>query len=265
MDVGAARIARSARVRAISHRPSRVSVDSAATLRRDDLVCLRVPRPGLAVGRHGTGARRRIPGRRRRPRRRRRRARRIDQPALPSRARPTSSTGPRTPSRRCSPSSIAYLAAVRERGPRSGSTRPLAGLRRRPFDGPVLGPRRRRGDLARGRRPARPRARPADAGVRRGPRRGDGRDPRPRRRGPPRARRSGPRPTASSVSPIATPPARSSCRGERAAIEAAAEIAKELGARKAIVLPVSVAAHSPLMAEAADGMRAAIAAVEFGD
>ena len=40
--------------------------------------------------------------------------------------------------------------------------------------------------------------------------------------------------------------------GERAAIEAAADIAKELGARKAIILPVSVAAHSPLMAEAAD-------------
>ena len=51
--------------------------------------------------------------------------------------------------------------------------------------------------------------------------------------------------------------------GERAAIEAAAEIAKALGARKAIVLPVSVAAHSPLMAEAADGMRAVLASVEF--
>lgn len=53
--------------------------------------------------------------------------------------------------------------------------------------------------------------------------------------------------------------------GERAAIEAAAEIAKELGARKTIVLPVSVAAHSPLMTEAAEGMRAAIAGVEFRD
>ena len=53
--------------------------------------------------------------------------------------------------------------------------------------------------------------------------------------------------------------------GERAAIEAAAEIAKELGARKAIVLPVSVAAHSPLMAEAAEGMRRAIADVPFND
>lgn len=53
--------------------------------------------------------------------------------------------------------------------------------------------------------------------------------------------------------------------GERIAIEAAAEIARELGARKAIVLPVSVAAHSPLMAEAADGMRRVLADVAFHD
>jgi [acyl-carrier-protein] S-malonyltransferase len=53
--------------------------------------------------------------------------------------------------------------------------------------------------------------------------------------------------------------------GERAAIEAAADIARELGARKAIVLPVSVAAHSPLMAQAADGMRRIIADVTFRD
>ena len=53
--------------------------------------------------------------------------------------------------------------------------------------------------------------------------------------------------------------------GERAAIEAAADIAKELGARKAIVLPVSVAAHSPLMAEAADEMRRVLANVAFRD
>jgi [acyl-carrier-protein] S-malonyltransferase len=53
--------------------------------------------------------------------------------------------------------------------------------------------------------------------------------------------------------------------GERAAIEAAAEIARELGARKAIVLPVSVAAHSPLMAEAAEGMRRALADTMFRD
>jgi len=53
--------------------------------------------------------------------------------------------------------------------------------------------------------------------------------------------------------------------GERPAIEAGAEIAKALGAKRAIVLPVSVAAHSPLMAEAAEGMRTAIANVTFHD
>jgi [acyl-carrier-protein] S-malonyltransferase len=51
--------------------------------------------------------------------------------------------------------------------------------------------------------------------------------------------------------------------GERAAIEAGAVIAKELGARRAIVLPVSVAAHSPLMAEAAFAMREVLATVDF--
>ena len=53
--------------------------------------------------------------------------------------------------------------------------------------------------------------------------------------------------------------------GERPAIEAGAELAKSLGAKRAIVLPVSVAAHSPLMAEAADGMRTALAGIAFRD
>ena len=53
--------------------------------------------------------------------------------------------------------------------------------------------------------------------------------------------------------------------GERAAIEAGAELAKTLGAKRAIVLPVSVAAHSPLMAEAADGMRRVLETIEFRD
>jgi [acyl-carrier-protein] S-malonyltransferase len=53
--------------------------------------------------------------------------------------------------------------------------------------------------------------------------------------------------------------------GERPAIEAAIGIARELGAKRAIELPVSVAAHSPLMAEAADGMRVALADVAFAD
>jgi [acyl-carrier-protein] S-malonyltransferase len=53
--------------------------------------------------------------------------------------------------------------------------------------------------------------------------------------------------------------------GERAAVEAGAEIARELGAKRAIVLPVSVAAHSPLMADAADAMRGVLADVRFAD
>ena len=53
--------------------------------------------------------------------------------------------------------------------------------------------------------------------------------------------------------------------GERAAIEAGATLARDLGAKRAIVLPVSVAAHSPLMAEAADAMRETLAGIEFHD
>ena len=53
--------------------------------------------------------------------------------------------------------------------------------------------------------------------------------------------------------------------GERPAVEAALEIARALGARRAIELPVSVAAHSPLMGGAADGMRVALAGVPFAD
>ena len=53
--------------------------------------------------------------------------------------------------------------------------------------------------------------------------------------------------------------------GERAAIEAGAEIARDLGAKRAIVLPVSVAAHSPLMAEAAVAMRETLEDVAFHD
>jgi [acyl-carrier-protein] S-malonyltransferase len=53
--------------------------------------------------------------------------------------------------------------------------------------------------------------------------------------------------------------------GERAAVEAAADAARSLGARRVMVLPVSVAAHSPLMREAAEGMRRALADVDFRD
>jgi len=53
--------------------------------------------------------------------------------------------------------------------------------------------------------------------------------------------------------------------GERSAVEASLEIARSLGARRAQLLAVSVAAHSPLMAAAADGMRAALAGVALHD
>ena len=53
--------------------------------------------------------------------------------------------------------------------------------------------------------------------------------------------------------------------GERAAVEASLAIAKRLGAKRAIELPVSVAAHSPLMADAADGMARVLAGITFRD
>jgi [acyl-carrier-protein] S-malonyltransferase len=53
--------------------------------------------------------------------------------------------------------------------------------------------------------------------------------------------------------------------GERPAIEAGAELARSLGAKRAIVLPVSVAAHSPLMVEAAEQMREALSDTDFND
>jgi [acyl-carrier-protein] S-malonyltransferase len=53
--------------------------------------------------------------------------------------------------------------------------------------------------------------------------------------------------------------------GERAAVEASLLAARELGARRAIELPVSVAAHSPLMTAAAAGMRSALADIRFDD
>ena len=53
--------------------------------------------------------------------------------------------------------------------------------------------------------------------------------------------------------------------GERPAIEAAVEIGRELGAKRVIVLPVSVAAHSPLMAAAAEGMQSVLAETTFRD
>ena len=53
--------------------------------------------------------------------------------------------------------------------------------------------------------------------------------------------------------------------GDRAAVERASVVARELGAKRAIVLPVSVAAHSPLMSTAAENMRAILAPIAFAD
>jgi [acyl-carrier-protein] S-malonyltransferase len=53
--------------------------------------------------------------------------------------------------------------------------------------------------------------------------------------------------------------------GDRRAVQVAAEAARDLGARRAILLPVSVAAHSPLMEPAARGMRDSLATVPFVD
>lgn len=51
--------------------------------------------------------------------------------------------------------------------------------------------------------------------------------------------------------------------GHIGAIERAMELAKEKGARRAVPLPVSAPFHSPLMAPAAETMRAALAEVEI--
>jgi [acyl-carrier-protein] S-malonyltransferase len=53
--------------------------------------------------------------------------------------------------------------------------------------------------------------------------------------------------------------------GDRAAVEAAVAGVKDLGARRGILLPVSVAAHSSLMAEAAEGMTRILAPIAFAD
>ncbi len=50
--------------------------------------------------------------------------------------------------------------------------------------------------------------------------------------------------------------------GSKAEVEAAAEVAKEKGAKRALLLPVSAPFHSAMMAPAADAMREALAKVE---
>lgn len=53
--------------------------------------------------------------------------------------------------------------------------------------------------------------------------------------------------------------------GARNALERAMPLAKEAGARKAVPLAVSIAAHSPLMAEAQDEFNAAVKAAQIND
>ncbi len=53
--------------------------------------------------------------------------------------------------------------------------------------------------------------------------------------------------------------------GDRAAVEAAVAGVRDLGGRRGILLPVSVAAHSSLMAEAADGMSRVLASIAFSE
>ena len=108
-------------------------------------------------------------------------------------------------------------------------------------------------------------ARRVDAGVGTGPRRRDGGAHRARRREAPRAASSAAAAHGTFVVANRNAPGQVVVSGERAAIEAGAELAKTLGAKRAIVLPVSVAAHSPLMAEAAEGMRDALAGIAFHD
>lgn len=51
--------------------------------------------------------------------------------------------------------------------------------------------------------------------------------------------------------------------GSRAGVESAVDACKKAGAKRAMLLPVSVPAHSPLMAPAAEGLQRALAVVEI--
>jgi len=53
--------------------------------------------------------------------------------------------------------------------------------------------------------------------------------------------------------------------GEKAAVERAIEIAKTKGCKKAVLLPVSVPVHTPLMQKAADRLATDLAAIKWSD
>ena len=53
--------------------------------------------------------------------------------------------------------------------------------------------------------------------------------------------------------------------GERAAVEALIGLAKEAGAKRALLLPVSVPAHSSLMRPAGEALAESISATGFAD
>ena len=224
--------------------------------------CLRVPRPGLAVGRDGPRPRRRLARRRRRLRRRRRGPRRTDQRARlgrpgraprPDRERPAGAPGHLDRDPRGAPRALGAPRASRRPTPAFAAGHSMGQYSALVAAGALV---------ARRRRPARPRARPADAGVR--ARAATARWP---RSSASTTRDSPSWSTAASQHGVfvvanRNAPGQVVVSGERPAIEAGAELARALGAKRAIVLPVSVAAHSPLMAEAADGMRAALAGVD---
>ena len=99
-----------------------------------------------------------------------------------------------------------------------------------------------------------------------GPRRRDGGAHRPRRRAAARARRRARRAHGMFVVANRNAPGQVVVSGERAAIEAGAELAKDARREARDRAAGLVAAHSPLMAEAADGdARAPSPTIEFHD